>query len=265
MGRAIDMKNVSVVRNGMIILDSVDLVIDDDENVAVIGPNGSGKTTLMKLLRGEILPYYDETSSTRFELFGRKRWNLFELRSRIGIVSMDLQSAFSDSAIIRDVILSGFFSSMDVYRNHEVTEEMLRKVADAGRMMDLRDKMDREIGKISLGEMRRTLIARALVSGPEMLVLDEPMTGLDIVLKSKFRKMFDALISNGVSIVMITHELEDIPSDVKRVIMIKDGRIFADGPKEELLTGEMISRLFDSDIKVECRDDSYHMYGACVR
>lgn len=262
MGRAIDMKNVSVVRDGSYILRSIDLTIDENENVAVIGPNGSGKTTLMKLLRGEILPFYDESSETKFELFGKKRWDLFELRGRIGIVSMDLQAKFDSSSVVKDVIMSGFFSSMDVYRNHAVTEDMRKKVDSISRMMSLDNKMERDIGTISLGEMRRTLISRALVSDPEMLVLDEPMTGLDIVMKTSFRNMFDRLINEGVSIVMITHELEDIPEDVSRVVMIKDGMIFADGPKDTILTSEKVSELYGMDIKVECRNGSYHMYGA---
>lgn len=259
MENAIEMKNVSVVRDGTFILRSIDLTIGKNENVAIIGPNGSGKTTLMKLLKGDILPFYDEMERTEFRLFGMDRWDLFELRSRLGMVSMDLQSSFDGSSTVRDVISSGFFSSKDVYRNHSITasmEDAVRTVAD---VMDLTDKMERDIGTISLGEMRRTLIARALVPGPDMLVLDEPMTGLDIVLKSRFREMFDTLISNDVSIVMITHELEDIPEGVSRVIMIKDGMIFADGPKEEILTSERISGLFGSSIQVDFSNAAYHM------
>ena len=264
MGSVIRMCNVSVVRDGSKILDSIDLEINDNENVAVIGPNGSGKTTLIKLLRGEILPYYDENIRTEFKLFGMDRWNLFELRSRLGIVSMDLQSAFSETTVIEDVILSGFFSSMDVYRNHSVTDDMKETTERIGKIMGLSDKMDRGIGKISLGEMRRALISRALVSGPEMLVLDEPMTGLDINMKVKFRNMFDTLMDNGMRMVMITHELEDIPSDVSRIVMIKNGRIFADGPKERILTSETVSRLYDMPVNVECRNGSYHMYGDSI-
>jgi len=260
MGTAIEMRNVSVVRDGTTILDTIDLDIDAGENIAIIGPNGSGKTTLMKLLRGEIHPYSRE--DTEFRLFGKKRWDLFELRSRIGIVSMDLQSRFDGTSDVGDVIMSGFFGSMDVYRNHEVSGTMREKVCRIGETMGLADKMDRDIGTVSLGEMRRALISRALVSGPEMLVLDEPMTGLDISVRTMFKKMFDSLIENGTGIVMITHELEDIPEGIGRIVMMKNGKIFADGEKKELLTSENVSRLYDAELKVECRGGSYHMYGA---
>jgi len=260
MGTAIEMRNVSVVQDGARILDSIDLSIDEGENIAIIGPNGSGKTTLMKLLRGEIRPYSCE--DTVFRLFGKDRWDLFGLRSMIGMVSMDLQSRFDGNSSVNDVVLSGFFGSMDIYRNHEVNETMKEKVRKIGETMGLTDKMDRNIGTVSLGEMRRALISRALVHGPEMLVLDEPMTGLDVNVRTTFKKMFDSLIANGTSIVMITHELEDIPDGIGRIIMIKNGKIFADGEKKKLLTSENISRLYDTDLKVDRRGGSYHMYGA---
>ena len=131
---------------------------------------------------------------------------------------------------------------------------------DCAVMMGVDDIFDREIENLSLGEMRRVLIARALVTDPDLLVLDEPMTGLDIVMKSKFRAMFDILIDRGVSIVMITHDLTDIPVSVKRVVMIRDGRVFADGDKETLLDDAHISELYGEPIKVECDRGIYRMH-----
>lgn len=260
MEKALELRNVSVVRDGVHILEDVDLDIYKGENVAVIGPNGSGKTTLIKLLRGDIRPYYDEKSPATMRIFGQSRWNLFDVRGKMGVVSMDLQSMFRSDTKVNEVICSGFFNSLDVFRNHEVTEEMVRKVYEAAVMMGIEDILDREIHGLSLGEMRRALIARALVTDPDLLVLDEPMTGLDIVMKSKFRAMFDILIKKGVSIVMITHELTDIPVSVRRIVMIKDGRVFADGPKEELLTGEKVSELYGEPIEVECSNGIYRMH-----
>lgn len=260
MEKALELRNVSVVRDGKYILHSVDLDILERENVAVIGPNGSGKTTLIKLLRGDIHPYYDEDDPASMRIFGMERWNLFDVRSRMGVVSMDLQSMFRSDTTVAEVICSGFFNSLDVYRNHELTDDMVRASYESALTMGIDDLMTRPIQNLSLGEMRRTLIARALVTRPDLLVLDEPMTGLDIVMKSKFRSMFDILIEAGVSIVMVTHELTDIPASVSRVVMVKDGRIFADGPKEELLTGARVSELFGEPIEVESSDGIYRMH-----
>ena len=107
-------------------------------------------------------------------------------------------------------------------------------------MMGIDDIFDRPIENLSLGEMRRTLIARALVTRPKLLVLDEPMTGLDIVMKSKFRAMFDILIESGVSVVMITHELTDIPVSVKRIIMVKDGHVMSEVSSWHLNTSRLL-------------------------
>ena len=148
------------------------------------------------------------------------------IRSRMGVVSMDLQQQFHDDTKVCEVICSGFFNSLDVFRNQTVTEEMNRASYESAVALGIDDIYDREIQNLSLGEMRRALIARALVTKPDLLVLDEPMTGLDIVMKSKFRSMFDILIDAGVSIVMITHELTDIPESGKRVVMVKDGGLY---------------------------------------
>lgn len=260
MEKALELRNVSVVRDGRYILRSVDLDIFKGENVAVIGPNGSGKTTLIKLLRGDIHPFYDENSPAVMRIFGMERWNLFDVRSRMGVVSMDLQNMFRNDTKVYEVICSGFFNSLDVFRNHTVTDDMVSKVHSCALMMGIDDLLTRDIEHLSLGEMRRALIARAMVTDPDLLVLDEPMTGLDIVMKSKFRAMFDILIEKGVSIVMITHELTDIPASVRRVVMIRDGEVFADGDKTDLLTDGMVSDLYGEPINVESTNGIYRMH-----
>jgi iron complex transport system ATP-binding protein len=236
MESALELENVSVRRDGKYILKNVTMTIRKGENVAVIGPNGSGKTTLIKLLRGDILPYYDEDKPGRIRIFGRDRWNIFDIRGKMGVVSMDLQNRFRPDTTSFEVICSGFFSSMDIFRNMQVTPEMASAARSAAVMMGVEDVLDRAIENLSLGEMRRVLIARAMATSPDLLVLDEPMTGLDIVMKSKFRAMFDILMARGVSIAMITHDLTDIPESMGRIIMIKGGEVFCDGRKEDLLT-----------------------------
>ena len=258
--KALEMENISVIRNGKRILSSINLEIGSEENIAIIGENGSGKTTLIKLLRGDIHPYFDDSSPSKMKIFGEDRWNIFDLRGKMGIISMDLQDQFKDDTTVFEVILSGFTGGLDVFRNTIVTEEMMKKAGDKAYIMGIDDLLGREVGTLSLGEMRRALIARALVTEPKTLVLDEPMTGLDIVMSSKFREMFDILSRNGVTLIMITHDLSDIPESVERVVMMRNGRIFADGKKKDLLTSEMISELYDEPINVECDGGTYRMH-----
>jgi len=258
--KAMEMTDVSVVRDGKRILDSICLSVEENESVAIIGNNGSGKTTLIKLLRGDIRPYYNEDSPAVMKIFGEENWSIFDLRSRMGIVSMDLQNQFGQDTLVSEVIASGFFGSLDVFRNMDVTAGMVTKVRGAATMMGIDDLLNRKLEGLSLGEMRRALIARALVTEPSTLIMDEPMTGLDITMASKFRKMFDVLIKAGVSIVMVTHDLADIPERIDRVVMMKDGKIFADGSKGSLFNSETISDLYDEPIKVEHDNGAYHMH-----
>jgi len=258
--RTLEMRDVSVVRNGKRILDSIDLSIEENESVAIIGNNGSGKTTLIKLLRGEIRPFFNEDSPAVMRIFGEENWSIFDVRSRMGIVSMDLQNRFGPDTLVREVIASGFFGSLDVFRNMNVTEVMISKVGSAAVMMGVEDLLDRTVEGLSLGEMRRVLIARALVTEPSTLVMDEPMTGLDIVMASKFRRMFDILIGAGVSLIIVTHDLADIPESIDRIIMMKEGRIFADGKKDPLLNSKTMTELYDEPIKVEHDNGIYRMH-----
>ena len=258
--KALELRNVSVVRDGKYILKSIDLDIFQGENVAIIGANGSGKTTLIKLLRGDIRPYYDEDHPATMRIFGMDMWNLFDIRRRMGVVSMDLQNMFRSDTSVFEVICSGFFNSLDVFRDMTVTDEMKKQVYSCAVMMGIDDLLARTIECLSLGEMRRALIARALVTEPKLLVLDEPMTGLDVVMKSKFRRMFDILIDRGVCVVMITHDLTDIPSSVRRIVAVKDGSIFIDGPKDKVLTNKVISEVYGESIKVQEDNGVYTMY-----
>jgi iron complex transport system ATP-binding protein len=256
---AVEMENVSFVRSNVRILDDISLRISVGESVAVIGPNGSGKTSLMNILKGNARPYFDDIRRTTCRLFGQERWNIFDLRNKMGVVSGDLQSRFRDGVSVGAVILSGFFRTTDIYKDHEITDDMVSAAEDAAARVGISDKMTRDIEKLSLGEMRRAIIARALVPKPEMLLLDEPMTGLDIVAKGHLRRMLDSIIEKGTGIVMITHDLEDIPRNVHRVIMMKGGKIYADGAKDVMLTSERISSLFSSAIRVAEENGTYRM------
>ncbi|MCL2143711.1 MAG: ATP-binding cassette domain-containing protein [Methanomassiliicoccaceae archaeon] len=253
----IEFENVSLVRGGVRILDDISVKISKGESVAVIGPNGSGKSSMMKILKGDARPYSDENKRTVCRLFGKERWNIFDLRKMIGVVSTELQSRFDPAATVADVILSGFFRTADIYKYHDVTDDMVAAAEEAAARTGIADKLARESGKLSLGEMRRALIARALAPDPRMLLLDEPMTGLDIVAKDKLRVMLDALIKKGTAVVMITHDLSDIPNGVERIIMMKDGRIFGDGKKKDVLTSGTMSELYSSPLTVSENNGTY--------
>lgn len=252
------LRKVTVCISGKNLLQDIDLIIDRNCSLTILGPNGSGKSTLVKVLSGEIRPWTGNPES-KCKLFGQERWNLFELRHRMGLISMDMQSAFNPKTKSKDVVMSGFFESMGVYKNHLVTPLMENKCSELGISLEFTHLMNREYGSLSLGEARRILIARALVNNPETLILDEPMTGLDIVSRYRFKKLMHKLMQSGTALVLITHDLEDIPLEMDDMLMLKEGQLYLHGKKRNLLNSENISQLFDMPLDVEWSDEGPRM------
>jgi iron complex transport system ATP-binding protein len=237
-------ENVQVLRAGRTVLDNVTLRIAAGEHVAILGPNGCGKSTLIKTITRECYPVVREGSS--LTIFGRDAWNVFELRSLLGIVSPDLATRFEWYVTGREAVLSGFFSGIGLSAHDEpaVTRLMERQADDVLDLLEVPHLAQRPIAQMSSGECRRILIARALVHDPKILVLDEPGTNLDMRAQHELRELLRKLARRGVGIVMVTHDLGDIIPEIERVIFMRGGAIVADGPTETLLTNEPLSALF---------------------
>jgi len=243
------MKNVSVLRGDRKILDGINLNISRGENVALIGPNGSGKSTFIKLITSSIYPSYTG-DDTVCRLFGASRWNIGELRSRLGIVTNELQYDFHNEITGYEAVLSGFFSSIGLFTNHKVTEEMKRKAGETIETLEVSHLKYKKIESMSSGESRRFLIARALVNEPEVLILDEPSNSLDIASLIKFHNTLRTIASQKTKIILVTHSVSDIIPEIGRFIFFKEGKIFADGKREEVFTSAKLSELFDISVKL---------------
>lgn len=245
----LELKNVTVVRGGRKILDSVSLSIGQGEHIAIIGPNGSGKSSLIKTFTKEYHPLASADGLV-LNIMGKEAWNVFELRKLLGIVSGDLQQTYFRQVSVLDVVLSGFFSSIGIYYNHKVTLEMETRAREVLEFLEISHLTDRLMSELSSGEARRVLIGRALVHDPEALILDEPANSLDIKALHSFRETIRKIAGSGKSIVLVTHTLEDIIPEINRVILIKDGKVFMDGKKREVLTDANLSELFSLPVEV---------------
>lgn len=252
----LELQNVVVKRelNTALAIDS--LRIGADESVAILGPNGCGKSTLVKTISRECYPLALPGASVR--VFGREIWHVFELRSKLGIISNDLASAYARDVSGRDAVLSGFFSSIGVWE--QVSEEMTVRATDAMALMEVSHLADRPMCELSSGELRRLLIARALVHNPKALLLDEPSTSLDLHAQRALARSLSRLAQSGVTLVMVTHSLHDIVPEIGRVIFLRDGKVAEDGPKASMLTAEKLSELFDCQVRVEQRDGYYNAW-----
>jgi len=256
----IEIDHATVWRGRTRVFHKFSLTIMQHERVAILGPNGSGKTTLLKLVSRELYPVARDDS--RVAILGRERWNVWELREHIGLVSQDLQSGFMPNATVLDAIVSGFYSSIGVsyqLRDH-VRPVEFEKAESVMIMLGLENLRDREFKTLSTGQQRRCLLGRALVHDPDTLVLDEPTSGLDMTASFDYLARIGELAKRGRSLVLVTHHLNEIPPEIERVVILKQGIIVADGPKASVLTGEVLSDVYEANICVTRIDGHYLAY-----
>ena len=236
------------------------------EHIAILGPNGSGKSTLVKLMTGELYPLAGVPGS-RFRLFGQEYWALEDVRERTGLVALDMLNNLSHEVTAREVtaremVLSGFFNSLGLWPHHQVTPAQERRARDILRFLEISPLTHRPLSAMSSGEQRRALIGRALVHNPEALILDEPTNSLDPGAVREFRQVLRKLARAGKSLILVTHHLSDLIPEIERVILMKEGRIVADGPTRRTLTSVALSRLFDTKLRVVPRSGNYDLVSA---
>ena len=239
-------------------LDRITLAIAAGEHVAILGPNGSGKSSLIQTITREAYPLAEPGAWMR--IMGQERWNVFELRGMLGIVSNDLMQRCTREFSGLEIVLSGFFSSVGVWPYHHVTPAMEAKAAELFATLEIDHLAARSVAEMSSGEARRILIARALVHEPHALVLDEPTTSLDVHAVHELREILRKIARAGTSIVMVTHHLPDMIPEIGRVILLKSGRVYCDGPKQDVLTSEALSELFATPVEVMAKDGYYHVW-----
>jgi iron complex transport system ATP-binding protein len=249
---------VTVMLGEKQVLHDITLSIGAGEHVAILGPNGCGKSTLIKTITRECYPV--ERPNSSLAILGREVWNVFELRPLLGIVSNELMRRCTREITGREVVLSGFFSSIGVQPYHEVTAAMTEKTNQVLELLEVPHLADREMTEMSSGEAHRLLIGRALVHDPLALLLDEPSNSLDFRAALELRGLLRKLAQAGTGILMVTHHLPDILPEIDRVILLRGGRVFADGPKSELLTTERLTELFGLPVELARRDGYYHLW-----
>ena len=254
----IEFQRVTVRRGETVALDDISLQIGAGEHVAIIGPNGCGKSTFIKAITRECYPL--ARPETSLKILGSDEWNVFELRPLLGIVSSDLMTYCIRDMTGLDMVLSGFFSSIGIWPNHQVTSEMRERAWKAMEHLEVTYLAERLTDQMSSGEGRRLLLARALVHEPRALILDEPSTALDLSAQQELRATLRKLARRGIGIVMVTHHLSDLIPEIERVILMQRGRIVADGRKREILTAARLSALFGLKLDLAERDGYYNLW-----
>ncbi|MHB8637021.1 MAG: threonine ammonia-lyase, biosynthetic [Fimbriimonadaceae bacterium] len=241
----VELKDVSVYRDGKAILDHVSLSVGHGEHIAVVGPNGAGKTTLVKLMTRELHPH---AGRGVVRIDGEGKSPVREVRVALAAVSPDQDSWVLGDPSAKELVLSGFFGTFGVTFGHLVGPDEAIRADLVMAMMEIQHLSDRPISTLSTGERKRAWIARALAPEPKALVLDEPTSNLDTKIVGEFRWLMRRIAESGVTLILVTHRFDEIIPEIKRVILLRKGRVFDDGPRESVMSQPNIDALFAGDV-----------------
>ena len=256
----VEIRNATLWRGSTRVFEDLDLTIEQGEQVAVLGPNGAGKSTLLKAINGELYPV--RSPNTVFRILGRERWNVWELRRRIGVVSHDLHQRYTPATTALEVVVSGYHSSIGVHG--ALRQRVSRDQIDTARRLlgefGLADASATPLARLSTGQQRRCLLARALVHDPATLIFDEPTEGLDLAAGFDYLARIRALSRAGRNILLVTHHLAELPPEIDRVVLLSGGRIVADGPKHVVLDEHTLSEVYGTPVRVREVDGYFLAY-----
>lgn len=236
----IELQNVSLHREKTQILKNISWNIKKGEHWALIGPNGAGKTSLLKIISGNLWP-----SSGKVKILGKEfgKADLRELKKKIGWVSSFLVEKIPNNEDILEIVISGKFASFGVYE--AITEGDKKKAKELLKLLDCGYILDRSFNVISQGEKQKVLIARALMAEPLILLLDEPCIGLDIKANENLLNSISKICrETKTTIIYVTHHIDEIVKEIDNALLIKDGKIFRQGKKEDVLNKNSLDSMF---------------------
>lgn len=256
--------DATVYRRSNKVFNGFSVSIQSGQHTAVIGPNGSGKSTFIQLLTSQLYPVVSDGGQPAVQILGKERWDIDELRRHIGIVSADLQYEIRHNLkggriTGKEVVLTGFFSSMQLFGHQKITDDMQEAADRALATIEAGYLSGQLFAEMSAGESRRVLIARALVTDPEVLVLDEPTTALDVAARQNCLGLIRDIAKSGRTIILVTHHLGEIIPEINNIILLSDGRIAYQGEKEQVLTSERLSDVFNHPLSLHRNGNRYRV------
>ncbi|MDO4503160.1 MAG: ATP-binding cassette domain-containing protein [Coriobacteriia bacterium] len=249
-----------VRRAGKNILEIEDFRLEFGQHLALLGPNGAGKSTFIQLITREVLPLYREDPAVLF--MGNPRATLAQVKQTVGMVSSTMQDQITVHLPALEIVVGGLYGTLGLPHGTQLQPADAERARQIMEELGVGDLADRDVMTLSTGQARRVLIARALIHGPKVLVLDEPCTGLDPAGMFHVRKSMRKLAQKGVTLVLVTHYPEDIVPEIDRLVMLKNGKVFADGSKQELMTDEAMTALFEVPLQTSRTGEYFSLVSA---
>jgi iron complex transport system ATP-binding protein len=249
----IELKNVSLVRSEQLILDRINWTVGAGSCAAILGHNGSGKSTIARIVACHLWPTAGKVAVLGQE-FGEA--NLPELRHQIRLVQPAGPYDIDPSLTALQVALTGFFGTLNLY--DAVEPAMIDAADDQLRRFGLAHLAEHSYATLSSGEKVRSLLARAMVSRPKLLLLDEPTAGLDVLAREQVLATIQSL-AGELSIVIITHHVEELPPATSNVLLLRQGKVVAAGLPAEVLTGSMLTEAYNCPVQVRRSNGRYYV------
>ena len=242
----LDIKNTTAYKNDYKVIKNLSIKLFDKERIIILGPNGAGKSAIVDLINRNIYPIVKKDSY--FRIFNDELIDIWKVRKYISTVNNEIKLRINKHLKVRDILLSGLYGKFCKINNPKI--EDLIKVKELIEKLLLNDIADKKFGYLSDGEKQISIIARAIINNPKVLILDEPSVNIDLKSRIFLIKKIQDLSQLGISILCITHDISIITKDYNRVIFLKDREIIRDGKPSELMTNKNINELFDIDIKL---------------
>ena len=255
----INLKHIYKQKHGKTILNDLNWHIETGDNWILYGVNGAGKTTLLNIMNA-----YESVSQVEIEMFemvpGKKGYSAENVRQHIGFVSHSLLEKFQDGEKVIDVVLSGIFKSIGLYK--EYSDEHTKEAEKLLNLVGMLSYKDQYLGYLSTGQKQKVMIARALIHQPDVLILDEPASGLDFLAREQLLYLLENLNKTYAHLTMIyvTHVIEEIIPLFSKIFLLKEGSCFGKGITKDILTDSMMSKFFNNQIEVIQYRNRYHLY-----
>ena len=252
MAAVIELNGVVVRRGEAVLLDDITWTVDESDRWVIVGPNGAGKTTLLSILAAQLYPTRGSVSLLDEEI---GLVDVFELRPRIGVTSAAIADRIPKGESVRDVVISASYAVMGRWREEYDTSDE-RRAEELLEQLRIDRLAHRTFGTLSEGERKRVQIARALMTDPELLLLDEPAAGLDLTGREALVTTLGDLCTDedAPATILVTHHVEEIPEGITHAMLLKQGRIVAAGPVRDVLTDEILSETFDLSLEISEQD-----------